>query len=123
MRTRLQNLKHILKQYTKGNLGANVAGACYYEHNGKNCGVGCMFSAAQIRDLKARGLNGMSIEYVTAEIGEKNIEAVTGMSLDELGTMQAHHDTATARIGTGHPDTDFYRYVTRLLDAEQAKKG
>ena len=97
-RTREESLRHIMRQAKANKIGPEPTDAtrfdnCLYEYeSGNNCAVGCLFSKAQIKDLKKRSLNGMSIKYITDIVGQANIETVTGMSKKELGQLQELHD-------------------------------
>lgn len=95
-RTRTESLKHIIKQAEAGKIGPienDSQRLCLYQYeSGNNCAVGALFSKAQLKDLKAKCLGEMSIDYVSETIGKKNIEAVTGMSLKELQDLQSTHD-------------------------------
>lgn len=92
MRTRIQALEHILSCYNADKLGAMKYGGCVYEYRNKNCGIGCLFTPEQIKDIKLRQLNALPIEHVAEYIGEDNIEIVTGMKIEELCAIQNIHD-------------------------------
>ena len=123
-RTRLQALKHILASLKAGKLGAvndPEWGSCAYEvvTNGvvRNCGVGCLFSPAQIRSLKVRHMNSDDIRSVSKIIGVDNIEAVTGLELDELETLQMHHDDEHTKIREGDvTKTNLYKYLVNSIN-------
>jgi len=100
-RTRKQALQHILSEFDAGRLGAEDGfGGCVYravkpEADGtfKHCAVGCLFNDAQLDDIQTRGLNASStIDYVALFVGQKNIEHVTGLDLEELLHIQRMHD-------------------------------
>lgn len=59
------------------------------------CGVGCLFTAAQRKDLQERHINSDTIRSVSREIGVRNLTAVTGLTLDELEDLQEAHDGGT----------------------------
>jgi len=124
-RTRKQALKHILAELVGGRLGAvdgpkgSWTTGCAYEAVAggvvRHCGVGCLFNEAQIRSLKARGLNGRSIDDVSDVIGKQNIVTVTGLTFDELETIQGKHDGEWQEIQENPKSTDLYRYLTKEL--------
>jgi hypothetical protein len=125
-RTRKQALNHILTELVGGRLGATTSSdgrywnvGCSYESLDKgivrHCGVGCLFNEAQIRSIKSRGLNGMTIDEVAEVIGEKNITTVTGLHLTELDTIQCIHDDEWAHIQETPKDTKLYKYLTLAL--------
>ncbi len=99
-RTREESLRHIIKRAKLKKIGPKTereaAGStCEYRYaSGNNCAVGSLFSKAQLMDIDARGENESAILYVADNIGRKNIEAVTGMSLKELESLQDIHDSA-----------------------------
>ena len=106
-RTRKESLKHIIKQAKAGKIGPKDGDKIGFENcsyvypSGNNCGVGCLFSAKQLKDIKARGCNGMAINYLAGSynVGKKNIEAVTGMAVKELKHIQHIHDSAVDSTG------------------------
>lgn len=97
-RTRKEAYKHILKELRNDGLGAMINNACVYEVDGAlgpiHCGIGCLFNKLQIADIKARGLNRVDIDSVADEISITNIEAVTGLCMDELVELQGEHDNS-----------------------------
>lgn len=105
-RTPLQAYQHVLVALEEGRLGAMVGGSCVYRSIGdrddggnRYCSVGCLFSEAQLDDISRRGLNmGAIVEWLGNEIGVKNIETVTGLSIDALTTMQVQHDCDGERL-------------------------
>ena len=106
-RTREESLKHIIKQAKAGKIGPKANDqhgfdSCAYQYpSGNHCAVGCLFSAKQIKDIKIRQANGLSISYLASRsaIGKRNIEAVTGMSLTELKSLQSIHDRSLESSG------------------------
>jgi hypothetical protein len=98
MRTPLQAYQHVLARFRAGKLGAmKPTGGCVYQEEGvdKNCAVGCLFTQAQLDDIKARGLNSSAgVTRLANDIGLDNIEAVTGLKLADLMEMQGMHDKA-----------------------------
>lgn len=98
MRTPLQAYQHVLSRFKAGKLGAmKSTGGCVYQEEGvdKNCAVGCLFTQAQLDDIKARGLNSSAgVTRLVEVFGLKNIEHVTGLKLGALMEMQGMHDRA-----------------------------
>lgn len=96
--TREQSLKKILT-YAK-NPKTRFASGCYINGLGNYCAVGTLFSKAQIQDIISRRLNCADIEELAfiisgtdkTRIGKKNIEAVTGLTLQELRVIQRAND-------------------------------
>ncbi len=119
-RTREQALRHILSELIAGRLGANLHAACAYEAVTKgvvrHCGVGCLFNEAQIKSLKARGLNEEPIDIVRDHIGKKNLETVTGLDMDELEYIQDVHDNNYRTIQNSPKNSSFYHYLTEELE-------
>lgn len=96
--TREQSLKKILA-YAK-NPKTRFASGYYTNGSGDYCAVGTLFSKEQIRDIISRRLNDSNIQELAymlsgtdkTRIGKKNIEAVTGLSLQELKVIQRAND-------------------------------
>ena len=59
----------------------------------QTCAIGLFFTAEQRRDILARGLNGELVTFVAKEIGVPNIEAMTGMSIEQATAIQRMNDT------------------------------
>lgn len=119
-RTRKQALKHILSELVGGRLGAaDKWEGCQYEAKVdgvvKHCGVGCLFTPAQIRSIKMRGLNGQSIDGVEEKIGTKNLEAVTGLCMPELEEIQSMHDGSWETIRVEPKTTSLFKYLTKEI--------
>lgn len=100
-RTREESLRHIIKQAKLKKIGPKREtehGECNYVYpSGNNCAVGSLFSENQLKDIKARDFNEMSINYLALrEVGKRNVEAVTGMKLKELELLQKIHDDTSA---------------------------
>lgn len=100
----------------KGKLGASSSdGSCVYEFKGSFCAVGALFNKAQHKDLKARDLNAKGISFVAHQIGKKNLEAVTGLSLNELVKLQGLHDENAWRLSNGDQysirRSEFFQYL------------
>lgn len=97
-RTRDESLKHIIKQAKAEKIGPNGTAPdwthrCQYSYpSGNNCAIGALFSKRQLKHIEKNGMNGMSIGAVVTFVGKRNIEAVTGMELDELKVIQKIHD-------------------------------
>lgn len=57
------------------------------------CGVGCLFSPAQLDDIKRRKLNsGTTVKGLIRIIGRDNIVATTGLGPRSLDALQVAHD-------------------------------
>jgi hypothetical protein len=97
-RTREESLRHIIKRAKLKKIGpkteAEAAGAycCYLYESGNNCAVGSLFSPKQLEEIDAKAFNELSIGYLATEVGKRNIEEVTGMTLKELELLQKIHD-------------------------------
>ena len=104
-RTKRESLLHIIAQAEAGTISAKDKrdarfGQCAYVYpSGNNCAVGSLFSKEQLKDIERLELNEMSIDYVADKIGEKNIEAVTGMTMFELESLQKTHDEVLQNSG------------------------
>jgi hypothetical protein len=93
--SRLSQYQKLLRRFNKGLLGAmDDSGDCIYKSGKQTCGVGALFNAAQLKDIQKRDLNNTRIGSVATYIGQKNIEAVTGFTIEELELMQTMHDAA-----------------------------
>lgn len=119
-RTRKQALKHILSELLGGRLGAaDKHSGCQYEAKVDgvivHCGVGCLFNPSQIRSLKQRGINGQDIESVAEKIGQKNLETVTGLCMDELEDIQGLHDGEWEDIQKEPKKSDLFAYLKKEL--------
>lgn len=91
--TRQESLLKIRQAAIDGKLGAaDNKGFCVYEHQNRFCGVGCLFSPEQIKDIRKRDTNALSITLLSNEIGRRNIEFVTGLTMSELRFIQNQHD-------------------------------
>lgn len=92
--TKLAALEKVLEGIKSGTVNPSVMGACIYHDDVTylRCGVGILFNDAQIEDIKRRKLNGASVSVLATTIGRRNIETVTGMSVDDLRTLQSKHD-------------------------------
>lgn len=98
-RTQKQAYKHVLAEFNASRLGAMKDGSCVYEYRAKGyppirCGVGCLFSPAQISEIKKAKMNGRGINRLAEEFGQENIEAATGLTMSELFDLQRRHDDA-----------------------------
>jgi hypothetical protein len=99
-RSKIESLKHIISQAKKGKIGPNAEkgdhrGACQYTYaSGNHCAVGSLFSEAQLKLIDQEDENESDVEAVASVFGEKNIEAVTGMTVQELRALQKVHDDA-----------------------------
>lgn len=104
-RTREESLKHIIEQAKLGKIGPKSAtesgrNPCLYQYpSGNHCALGSLFSDKQIRDIKHRGLNESSVAIVACDVGQANVEAVTGMKFQELLQLQKLHDRAVESSG------------------------
>jgi len=121
-RTREESLKHIIKQANKGKIGAAHAkdggfgGSCLYEYpSGNHCAVGCLLSKKQLKDLQRRELMEMSIGHVSKYVGAVNLEAVTGMTLEELEKLQRVHDKAMSESPLTQAGIDVANYCKEQL--------
>jgi hypothetical protein len=101
-RSKIESLQHIIDQAKKGKIGPNIkkrdpSTSCFYQYpSGNHCAVGSLFSEAQLKQIKGddswESHNEENIAGVAKRFGEKNIETVTGMSIDELKVLQNTHD-------------------------------
>lgn len=94
LQTKLAALEKVLEGIQSGTVNPSVMGTCRYHDDVTylRCGVGILFNDAQIEDIKKRRLNGASVQVLAMTIGRRNIEAVTGMSVDDLRVLQSKHD-------------------------------
>ncbi len=130
-RTREESLRHIMRQAKANKIGPEPTDAtrfdnCLYQYpSGNNCGVGCLFDAKQIKDIKAKQMNGMSIKYLsaTALIGKKNLEAVTGMAINELDRIQSIHDRALERYDAQTARENLIAYCEKELQELKSLKA
>ena len=106
-RTPLQAYKRILSRWNARKLGAQSSQTCLYRavKDGveTNCGVGCLFSKDQLDWLENRKLNRCPISNggywsetrcLEDVVGVKNLEFVTGLSINELSELQGIHDNS-----------------------------
>lgn len=99
-RTKIESLQHILDQAKKGKIGPNMKKGdrqldCNYLYpSGNHCAVGCLFSEAQIQAIMDEDVNEAAVALIIDTFGRKNIEAVTGMTFEELKALQKIHDEA-----------------------------
>lgn len=81
-------LKRALAYAKKNNLST-----CMYRNAvGNPCIVGQFFTGEQIDEIVAAGHNGMSVFSVASKFGRKNIQAMTGMSVDQAEALQRLND-------------------------------
>lgn len=109
-RTKVESLQHIIIQAKKGKIGPKLEKGdkpnCNYQYpSGNNCAVGCLFSEAQLKLIMEENeyqetMNEEHIASLAKTFGAKNIEAVTGMKLHELETIQKAHDSELTSFGT-----------------------
>lgn len=125
-RTRKQALSHILSELVGGRLGAMAAPkgepwntGCAYEavKDGvvTHCGVGCLFNDAQIRSIKARGLNSEDVWGLRDNLGQDNLETVTGLCMDELDELQSLHDMEWHTIQESPKSSSLYFHLKGAL--------
>jgi len=113
--TRLAAYKKIMTAIKAGVVRpSKMQSGCKYRKGARRCGVGALFSDAQLQDLQARGLNHRVIRNVAEVIGVKNIEYVTGMSLAELHAVQNKHDRCSAWLTGG--DQEFREYIENTIE-------
>lgn len=106
-RTREESLRHIISQASKGKIGPKITSKgkihskdsrtsellCRYEYaSGNNCAIGSLFSPQQLRQIKKDGKNDTSVSALKSAYGQKNLEAVTGLTFKELDKLQSKHD-------------------------------
>lgn len=110
-RTPLQAYKDVLQAVKDGRVNPyQMGGMCQYrlEVDGKptiSCGVGSLFSEAQLDNIVEIGMNHHEITDLAGEIGDKNLLEVTGLEIDELVELQEEHDSASH--STGYRFTEF----------------
>lgn len=99
-RTKVESLKHIISQAEKGKIGPDATkgdhrGACQYTYpSGNHCAIGSLFSEAQLKLIDKEDENESDITVIADAFGKQNVEAVTGMTVSELKTLQSVHDDA-----------------------------
>lgn len=99
-RTKIESLQHIINEAKKGKIGPNPekddpVHSCFYAYpSGNHCAVGCLFSEAQLKVIDQEDENESNVEALASTFGKKNIEAVTGMTIEELEALQKIHDGA-----------------------------
>lgn len=87
----LEAHERLLKAFTHDEL--QPLGNCQYsDSNGKPCAVGYFFTPEQRADIKKRGINDITIDVVQASVGAVNIEAMTGMTMDQCMEIQRQFD-------------------------------
>jgi hypothetical protein len=101
-RSKIESLQHIIDQAKKGKIGPNVskrdpAMSCFYQYpSGNHCAIGSLFSEAQLKQINKgdswEDHNEESIVGLARHFGKKNVETVTGMSVEELSILQNTHD-------------------------------
>lgn len=117
-RTKIESLKHIIEQANLGNIGPNVAkgdcqAACQYTYeSGNHCAVGSLFSEAQLKLIDEGNENNSNIQVIAETFGKNNVEAVTGMTVNELRTLQSVHDEAFGSMGL-HRDEAIKKVVDK----------
>ena len=107
-RTAKESLKYLIKQAKAGKIGptdkpcdADWQHSCAYIYpSGNHCAIGALFSKAQLDFIEAGGDMETSIKHLTAcRIGERNVEAVTGLPVNTLQSLQTTHDRALGNRG------------------------
>lgn len=112
---RQKSIARLKQLFAERKLGARLNSTCMYANGEKRCAVGAMFNDAQLADLKKRGLNSNTpIDKLAREIGKKNIEYVTGFSLNTLRRLQDLHDHGTDCGALYHPDFGFAKFIAQL---------
>lgn len=115
---KLDQYKKLLKMAEAGELGAfDEYEVCMYRYGGKRCAVGALFNKAQLDDIQKRDLNAVSIRAVASDIGHRNIETVTGFTLDELDMIQREHDRCSGRTGL-NPFIEFVEWEIDKLKGQ-----
>lgn len=108
LRTQKQAYQHVLSELNAGRLGAMKNGSCVYEHKVKkeirHCGVGCLFTPKQITDIRKWRMNGDNIGRLAVHVGKNNVEAATGLSMEDLRTLQGLHDAAFDQVESDSSD-------------------
>lgn len=119
--SKLDQYRKLKEKALQGKLGAESDAGCMYAHGGRNCGVGALFSQAQIMDIKARDLNNVPVSYLARDIGKKNLEAVTGFTLKELENLQCLHDSSAAKLRANPETTHMVQWLGEKIAQEEAK--
>lgn len=87
----LEAYERLLKAFTHGEL--QPLGNCQYSDSAwRPCAVGYFFTPEQRADIKKRGINDITIDNVRRSVGTENIEAMTGMTLDQCVKIQRRFD-------------------------------
>lgn len=109
-RTAKESLQFVIEQAKAGKIGptdqpcdADWQHTCAYIYpSGNHCAVGALFSKAQVEFIETGGNGETSIKYLAKiSIGERNVEAVTGLPVNTLQSLQTTHDRA---LGNHGPD-------------------
>lgn len=119
--SKLDQYRKLREKALQGKLGAESDTGCVYSRGTRNCGVGALFSQAQIKDIKARSLNNVPVSTLADEIGKKNLEAVTGFTLMELTKLQRFHDSSAALLRRNPETTYMVEWLSQQIAKEEAK--
>lgn len=102
----LEAYERLLKAFTHDEL--QPLGNCQYsDSDSKPCAVGYFFTPEQRADIKSRGANDITIDYVQDSVGVENIESMTGMTMDQCIEVQRQFD----KFGSN----DAYRFKHYLV--------
>lgn len=120
-RTKLQAYTDVLNAFRAGIVSPEEMGiVCMYRSTGDNgreirCGVGALFNKKQLDNITARGLLDTDIEEVAFDIGQRNIEYVTGLSLEELLELQHLHDMCASGYPGERDNSFFERFLLEKI--------
>lgn len=95
------------------------ANFCKYSYpDGTNCIVGSFFTQEQLSDLKRRRTNTHKVESLAQDghvtwPGTKNVELMTGMTVEQAQALQDTFDAATRHNGDRKP---LKRWLDKVLD-------
>jgi hypothetical protein len=103
-RTKQEAFQHILAELDAGRLGARGEyGGCVYESKeSKHCGVGCLFTKEQHKEIRRRDLSNYTIRSLSNSsdfFSENNLFHQTGMTIAELCMIQCLHDDSVVHYG------------------------
>jgi len=70
----------------------------YQDCEGNPCLLGSYFTSEQLKWIRMKNLNKTQITSVYREIGEKNLTAMTGMTVDQCTVLQQLYDSGNGPL-------------------------
>lgn len=86
-----------------------------YRYKKLVCPIGSLLTKAQLDYLEQHHMNGMPVVKVAKRIGVRNVELMTGMTIDQAAAVQSINDQTNAHV--------LYSEVARVLEKGKGTIG